>query len=124
MTILARQKVAGPWQTALTLPGRLRGDSLFRNSVYMMATTVANSVLGYLYWIVATHTYAAHDIGLATALTSTMTLASILSSQGIGWTLIQLLPGRLAGRAWSLTLNAGLATGLLTGLCAAASGVV
>jgi O-antigen/teichoic acid export membrane protein len=81
-------------------------------------------VLGYLYWMVAAHTYAAHDIGLAAALISTMTLASILSSQGIGWTLIQLLPGRPAGRAWSLTLNAGLATGLLTGLCAAVSGVV
>src|SRR5918911_1855232 len=124
MMILARQRVAGPWQTALTLPGRLWRDSLLRNSAYIMATTVATSLLGYLYWIVAAHTYAAHDIGLAAALTSTMTLASILSSQGIGWTLIQLLPGRPAGRDWSLTLNAGLATGLLTGLCAAVSGVV
>jgi O-antigen/teichoic acid export membrane protein len=124
MMILARQRVAGPWRMALTLPGRLRHDSLLRNSMYIMATTVANSVLGYLYWLVAAHTYAAHDIGLAAALTSTMTLASILSTQGIGWTLIQLLPGRPAGRAWSLTLNAGLATGLLTSLCAAVSGVV
>jgi O-antigen/teichoic acid export membrane protein len=120
MMILARQRVAGPWQAALTLPGRLRSDSLLRNSSYLMATTVANSVLGYLYWMVAAHTYAARDIGLAAALISTMTLASILSSQGIGWTLLQLLPGRLAGRAWSLTLNAGLATGIFTGLCAAA----
>jgi O-antigen/teichoic acid export membrane protein len=118
MMILARQRVAGPWQAALTLPGRLRSDSLLRNSSYLMATTVANSVLGYLYWMVAAHTYAARDIGLAAALISTMTLASILSSQGIGWTLIQLLPSRLAGHAWSLTLNAGLATGILTGLCA------
>jgi O-antigen/teichoic acid export membrane protein len=109
---------------ALTWPGRPWRDALLRNSVYIMATTVANSLLGYLYWIVAAHLYAAHDIGLAAALTSTMTLASILSSQGIGWTLLQLLPGRLAGRAWSLTLNAGLAAGLLTGLCAGAIVVV
>jgi O-antigen/teichoic acid export membrane protein len=124
MMILARPRVAGPRQMALTWPGRPWRDALLRNSVYIMATTVANSLLGYLYWIVAAHLYAAHDIGLAAALTSTMTLASILSSQGIGWTLIQLLPGRPAGRDWSLTLNAGLATGLLTGLCAAVSGVV
>src|ERR687883_291769 len=77
-----------------------------------------------LYWMVTAHTYAAHDIGLAAALISTMTLASILSSQGIGWTLIQLLPGCPAGRAWSLTLTASLTTGLLTGLCAAAIVVV
>jgi O-antigen/teichoic acid export membrane protein len=109
---------------ALSLPGRLRRDSRLRNSVYIMATTVANSLLGYLYWIVAAHIYAAHDIGLAAALISTMTLASILSSQGIGWTLLQLLPGRLAGRAWSVTLNAGLAAGLLTGLCAGSIVVV
>jgi O-antigen/teichoic acid export membrane protein len=109
---------------ALTLPGRLRHDSLLRNSVYIMATTVATSLLGYLYWILAAHVYAARNIGLAAALISTMTLASILSSQGIGWTLIQLLPGRPAGHARSLTLNAGLATGILTGLCAATIVVV
>jgi O-antigen/teichoic acid export membrane protein len=120
MTILARPSVAGPWRTALSLSGRLRHDSLLRNSVYIMATTVATSLLGYLYWILAAHVYAARNIGLAAALISTMTLASILSSQGIGWTLIQLLPSRPAGHARSLTLNAGLATGILTGLCAAA----
>ena len=124
MTILARPSVAGPWRTALSLSGRLRHDSLLRNSVYIMATTVATSLLGYLYWILAAHVYAARNIGLAAALISTMTLASILSSQGIGWTLIQLLPGRPAGYARSLTLNAGLATGILTGLCAAAIVVV
>ena len=56
MTVLAQQRVTGPWQAALTLPGRLRRDSLLRNSVYMMATTVANSALGYLYWIVSAYT--------------------------------------------------------------------
>src|ERR687883_48870 len=105
MTILDKYRLMGPWPLALSLPGRLRRDSLLRNSVYIMATTVANSVLGCLYWIVAAHTYAVYDIGLAAALISTMTLASILSSQGMGWTLIQLLPSRPAGRAWSLTLN-------------------
>jgi hypothetical protein len=55
MTLLARQRL-GLRQTALTLPGRLRRDSLLRNSVYLMATTVANSVLGYLYWMVIAYT--------------------------------------------------------------------
>ena len=124
MTIFDMHRLMGPCPLALTLPGCLRRDSLLRNSVYIMATTVANSLLGYLYWIVAAHIYAAHDLGLAAALISTMTLASILSSQGIGWTLLQLLPARPAGRAWSLTLTASLTTGLLTGLCAAAIVVV
>src|SRR5438067_6736637 len=50
---LGEQMLDPAWQMALTLPGRLRHDSLLRNSVYNMATTVANSLLGYLYWIVA-----------------------------------------------------------------------
>src|SRR5207248_770686 len=43
---------------------------------------------------------------------------------GIGSTLIQMLPHREAGFTWSLTLNAGLATGTLSGLLAGAIAVV
>lgn len=95
---------------------RLRSNSLLRNSIFIMGTGFATSIFGYFYWILAAHTYSAYDVGLGSALISAMTLASTLANLGMGSTLVQVLPGREKGRAWSLTLNAGLLTGLLAGL--------
>ena len=98
--------------------------SLLRNSIYIMATGVATSAFGYIYWIVAAHIYSAYDVGLASALISVMTLTSALSNLGIGSALVQMLPRQQTGYAWSLTLNAGLVTGTLAGLLAGAIVVV
>ncbi len=108
-----------PLRAALpALVGRVRGDSVARNSAYMMATTVVTSGLGYLYWIVAARLYAPRDVGLAAAVIAAMTLASNLSNLGVGATLVGILPGRASGRAWSLALNAGLDVGVCAGLLA------
>ncbi len=106
------------WRQARALPARARVDSLLRNSIFIMATTVLTSALGYIYWTVATHAYSKHDIGLMAALISAMTLASNISNLGIGSTLVQTLPKRESGRDWSITLNAGLTIGTLGGLLA------
>jgi ADP-heptose:LPS heptosyltransferase/GT2 family glycosyltransferase/O-antigen/teichoic acid export membrane protein/thymidylate kinase len=93
------------------LGNRLRTDSLLRNSVYVMASTALTAASGYLYWIIAAHIYPAHDVGLASALIGTMMLCATLANLGIGPTLIQVLPRRQNGSAWSLTLNAVFLTG-------------
>lgn len=113
-----------PLLLARSLVHRIRNDSLLRNSIYIMATTVATSAIGYLYWIVATHIYSAPDVGLTSALSGFMALSSTLANMGIGATLIQTLPRRASGYAWSLTLNAGLATGTVTSLLAGIIAVV
>jgi O-antigen/teichoic acid export membrane protein/peptidoglycan/xylan/chitin deacetylase (PgdA/CDA1 family) len=101
--------------TSALLPRRPSG-SLVRNSIYVMATTVVTSALGYVFWIVAARSYSEHDVGLAAALISAMTLASMVSSLGPASTLVQMLPRRSAGHRWSLTLNGTLATGTVAGL--------
>jgi O-antigen/teichoic acid export membrane protein len=111
-------------QSISALVRRVHGDSLVRNSVYTMATTVATSLLGYLYWAIATRTSSAHDVGLAAALVSAMTIAANLSNLGVGTTLVQRLPRRASGHAWSLMLNTGLAIGTLAGLLTGAAVVV
>ena len=116
--IVDEQRVLSLRLWGRALARRVHRDSLLRNSMYNMATTVATSVLGFVYWIVAARTYSAHDVGLASALIAALTLTSSLSSQGIGPTLVQMLPRRAAGSAWSLTLNAGLATGSLASVLA------
>jgi O-antigen/teichoic acid export membrane protein len=118
ISTLIGRGVRHPWLLARLLLHRVQHDSLLRNSIYIMGTNVVTAVFGYLFWIVATHIYSADDVGLGAALLSVMALASTLALLGIDATLVQVLPNRESGYAWSLTLNAGLATGALAGLLA------
>lgn len=113
-----RQILKTVWILVHSLTHRIRSDSLLRNSIYIMGTGAATSLFGYLFWVLATHMYSAYDIGLGAALISVMSLASLLANLGMGSTLVQTLPRREAGYAWSLTLNAGLATGIVASLIA------
>jgi O-antigen/teichoic acid export membrane protein len=113
---LDEQAMRSPWLLARSLAHRVRSDSLLHNTIYVMGTGVATAGIGYLYWILAAHTYSTYDVGLGSALISVMSLAATLANLGIGSTLVQALPRREAGYAWSLTLNAGLATGFVAGL--------
>jgi O-antigen/teichoic acid export membrane protein len=116
LMIFDKQAFRHPWLLARSLAQRLRSDSLLRNSIYIMGTNVVAAAFGYLFWIVAAHTYSAYEVGLGSALISAISLASTLATLGMDATLVQILPRRKAGYAWSLTLNAGLATGILAGL--------
>ena len=113
-----RQDIRNTWSLVRSLARRLRGDSLLRNSIFIMGTGAATSAFGYLYWILAARLYSTYDIGLGAALISVMSLASILANLGMGSTLVQTLPRRESGYAWSLTLNAGLTTGIVAGFLA------
>ncbi len=115
-TMLIKQINLNPFLLAQWLRYRLSNDSLLRNSLYIMSSTFATALIGYLFWIVAAHLYSTHDVGLASALIAVMTLASMLANLGIGPTLVQTLPRRESGFAYSLTLNAGLVTGTLASL--------
>jgi len=104
-----------------SLTFRLRNDSLLRNSIYIMGSTIATSATGYLYWIIAAHIYSTKDVGLASAFIAAMTITSTFANLGIGYTLVQMLPHRETDFGWSLTLNAGLVTGTLASLLAGAT---
>ena len=111
-----KQARPSPWLPIQSLAQRLRSDSLLRNSIYIMGSTVATSAIGYLYWVVAAHIYSVYDVGLASAFISAMTLTSTFANLGLGSALVQMLPRREAGYAWSLTLNVCITMGILTSL--------
>ena len=113
-----------PWFVIRSFVQRVHANSLLRNGIFIMGTGAATAGFGYLYWVLAAHAYSAYDVGLASALISAMTLASTIANLGIGSTLIQTLPHRKSGHDWSLTLNAGLAIGILAGLLAGVAVVV
>lgn len=85
-------------------------DSLARNSVLIMASTVGTAGLGYLYWLLAAREIAQPAIGAATALISIATVVSMVSNLGLGHLFIQRLPGTGVAE-WARIISAGLLLG-------------
>jgi O-antigen/teichoic acid export membrane protein len=88
-------------------PGLLRqagSDTLVRNSVFMMATTVATAGLGYVFWALAAHAFSKQEIGLGSAVISLCTTVALLTSLGPCATLIEQLPGSERSTAWTAVL--------------------
>ncbi|MFC4068248.1 lipopolysaccharide biosynthesis protein [Actinoplanes subglobosus] len=94
----------------ITAARRLSGDSLARNSLLIMATTVSNGGLGYFYWLLAARSVPPNHIGTATALISAATAVSMIANLGAGHMFIQRLPGSDAA-TWSRIVGAGLFLG-------------
>jgi O-antigen/teichoic acid export membrane protein len=87
--------------------GRAR-DPLVMNSVYLTATTVVTSLLGYVFWAVAARMYPASAIGEAGAGVSAMAFASLLGALGGSMAVLGELPGKPRPREWSATITAPL----------------
>jgi O-antigen/teichoic acid export membrane protein len=94
-------------------------SSLLRNAVYIMLTTGVNSGLGYVFWLVVARSYAAEDVGVASALIAAMTVVSAVADLGTSTALIQRLPTRRTDADWSRTLTASLVTATVAGLAIA-----
>jgi O-antigen/teichoic acid export membrane protein len=99
----------------------VRRDSLVRNSLFIMATTVVNSILGFAYWVVAARWYPTAAVGSAAALVSAMTLVSVVANPGLHSGLTQALPRAESSRSWSTLFTGSLLVGTVTG---SAAGVV
>jgi O-antigen/teichoic acid export membrane protein len=99
-------------------------DPLFMNSVYLMATTVVTSLLGYVFWTVAARLYPAAAIGEAGAGVSAMAFASLLGALGGSMAVLAELPGKDKPRDWSATITAPLVFTSATSALTAAGTVV
>ncbi len=112
------------WQSPRATIDRIRRDSLLRNSLFIMSTTVVNSVFGYLFWLLAARLYPAQIVGLTAGVIAASTILFLLATLGVGGTLIQSLPeARMAAR-WSLTFWAGMTTAVAIGVAITAGTLV
>jgi O-antigen/teichoic acid export membrane protein len=100
-----------------------RSDSLIRNSVFIMATSVVSAAFGYLFWLLAARLYNPAIVGLAAAVISVTTIVLLLSSLGVGGMLIQSLPRQTKETEWSATFWAGMATSTLFAVALCGIGV-
>ena len=67
-------------------------DPLFKNSYFLMASTVVGSLLGFIFWMLVARYYTAHDVGLATALISAANLLVVFSLLGFNFGVTRFLP--------------------------------
>ncbi len=71
---------------------KIMGDSLYRNSIYLMLSTLVMSIFGFVFWMIVTRLFIAHDVGLATTIISVMSLITGFSVLGLNAGLIRYLP--------------------------------
>jgi O-antigen/teichoic acid export membrane protein len=93
----------------------VRSDALFRNSFGLITTTVLTGALGYLFWIIVAHEFPTREVGVAAALISAVTIASILGTAGLGAALIENLPLCRDDEHWNRTLNGAVLGGSIGG---------
>jgi O-antigen/teichoic acid export membrane protein len=99
---------------------RARSDSLVRNSLYLMASTVVTAGLGYVFWVVAAHTFTSREVGISAAIISLCSTTALLTYVGPFAMLIERLPATEGSSAWTATLiRMCVATAAVTALATA-----
>ena len=71
---------------------RLKSDPLLRNSIYLMLSTGVMALFGFVFWLLVAHFYKPEQVGVASALISSMSFISYLSLLGFNSTFIRYLP--------------------------------
>ena len=67
-------------------------NSLYRNSIFGMASIFILSGLGFVFWIIIAHLFKTENVGIATTLISIMTLLSSFTIMGLDSSLTRYLP--------------------------------
>lgn len=67
-------------------------DSLIKNSIYLIVTNFINIILAFFFWVIAAKYYMPKEIGLVSALLSSMALIATISSIGLPTAMIFYLP--------------------------------
>jgi O-antigen/teichoic acid export membrane protein len=109
-----------PIAAARTYVRVARTDSLVRNSLFMMTSTAATGLLGYVFWIVVARVFSSADVGTASAVISLCSTVALLIYLGPAAMLIERLHAYERSPAWtSFLFWMCVATGAVTALVAA-----
>ncbi len=91
------------------------GDSLHRNSLLLTLAHALGAFFGFVFWVVAARFYPAADVGVGTAVISTVSLLVTLSGLGLGFGIIRYLPEE-TDRRGLINSSAGIAAFLSAAL--------
>ncbi|MEM4268338.1 MAG: oligosaccharide flippase family protein [Candidatus Woesearchaeota archaeon] len=76
----------------INIVSRWNKDKLYRNSIYLMISSIILTGFGFFFWTINARLFSSHDVGIATTIISAMSLVATLSSLGLGIALIRFLP--------------------------------
>jgi len=71
---------------------RVGAVSLYRNALYLVASSVITTSLGFFFWMIVARFYSTTEVGLGSAIISAMNLIALLSIFGLSSSLIRFLP--------------------------------
>lgn len=96
----------------------LWGDSLYRNSLWLMAGSFAMAGIGFIYWLVASKLYSPTEVGLAATFFSAVSLINGFATLGFNITLLRYLPAssskdREVNTAFTVVASAALVLGII-----------
>ena len=83
---------------------KLASDSLYRNSLFMALSSFFNAGCGFFFWIIAARLYTVEQVGLATALISSLGLVILFSRLGFDSSVIRFFASEDKGRIISTSL--------------------
>lgn len=76
-------------------------DQLFKNSFFIMLASVSSAAFGFIFWMLAAKIYSPEDVGIATALISSMALLVLISRFGMDFSIIRFFPTYDKSRIYS-----------------------
>jgi O-antigen/teichoic acid export membrane protein len=92
-------------------------EPLLKNSFFIMMTSFAGAGFGFFFWMLAARLYSQADVGIATALMSSMGLLILFSRLGLDQSVIRFFPQRdknlVLGTAIIIPTGVALGAGLL-----------
>ena len=76
-------------------------DPLYKNSFYIMLTSISSSGFGFLFWVIAARLYSQEDVGISTALIASINLIVLLSRFGFDQYIIRFFPEKDKSKIFS-----------------------
>ena len=89
---------------------------LIRNSFFIMASSFVAAGFGFFFWMIAARLYSQADVGIATALMSSMGLLILISRLGLDQSVIRFFPNRDKSRVLGTAILVPTAVALGAGL--------
>ena len=67
-------------------------DPLYKNSIFIILTSISIAGFGFIFWMLAAKVYSKEDVGIATALVSSIVLLANLSKFGLDFSIVRFFP--------------------------------
>lgn len=91
-------------------------NPLYLNSFYILLTNISSALFGFVFWIIAAKLYTPQEVGIATALISSMSLIVLVAKVGLDFSIIRYFPVRDKSAVYNTSIVITTLSSLIFGL--------